>query len=263
MIKFNVGINAVQAGQKSSTVNAEPRLIANSTPGKFQITGVVSRALDVAVGQNIEFFNNIDGLEKLANKPNEDVLAYCQEAGIDINTAEGKRAFVAANTMWFIAKGHQQFDSAGKPIMCKIRCTKEDKMEAIAQNGADMIKDEAFRAVLIERVGDENASDEDLINAINVEDIDSPEVESYTGSKTATAGSATGVGLTLNFTDTSIWTAMKADLEEKDTVNRVFKVLLDQPVETPVNDGFKNITVVAYPLEYLEDVEPKRIGKAE
>ena len=29
-MKFNVGINAVQAGQKSSTVNAEPRLIANS-----------------------------------------------------------------------------------------------------------------------------------------------------------------------------------------------------------------------------------------
>jgi hypothetical protein len=126
-----------------------------------------------------------------------------------------------------------------------------------------MIKDEAFRAVLIERVGNENASDEELINAITVEDIDSPEVENYTGSKTATAGSATGVGLTLNFTDTSIWTAMKADLEKKDTVNRVFKVLLDQPVETPVNDGFKNITVVAYPVEYLEDVEPKRIGKAE
>ena len=84
MIKFNVGINAVQAGQKSSTVNAEPRLIANSTTGKFQITGIVSRALNVAVGENIEFFNNIDGLEKLANKPNEDVLAYCQEAGIKL-----------------------------------------------------------------------------------------------------------------------------------------------------------------------------------
>ena len=263
MMKFNVAISAVQAGQKSSTVNAEPRLIANSTPGKFQVTGVVSRALGIAVGENIEFFNNIDGLEKLVNAPTQDVRDFCAEQGIDIDSAEGKREFVAACTQWFIAKGHQEFTSAGKPVMSTIRCTKEDKLEAIAQNGADMIKDEAFRAVLIERVGDENASDEDLINAITVEDIDSPEVESYTGSKTATAGSATGVGLTLNFTDTSIWTAMKADLEEKDTVNRVFKVLLDQPVETPVNDGFKNITVITYPVEYLEDVEPKRIGKAE
>ena len=73
-MKFNVGINAVQAGQKSSTVNAEPRLIANSTSGKFQVTSAVSKALGISVGENIEFFNNIDGLERLANNPTQDVV---------------------------------------------------------------------------------------------------------------------------------------------------------------------------------------------
>ena len=265
MVKFNVAINAVQAGQKSSTVNAEPRLIANSTTGKFQITSAVSKALGISVGENVEFFNNIDGLEKLANNPTDDVRSFCDEQGIDIDTAEGKREFVKACTVWFIAKGHQEFNSQGKPIMATIRCTKEDKLEAIKQNGAELIKDEAFRAILIERVGDEDASDEELINAIDVDDIESPKTESFTGSKTATTGTATGVGCPLNFTDTSIWNAMKADLGEgKTSKNRIYNVLLDQPTEVNVNDGFKNIVVTAYPVEFVEDVDPiVRGGKEE
>ena len=264
MIKFNVAINAVQAGQKSSTVNAEPRLIANSTPGKFQITSAVSRALGISVGENVEFFNNMDGLERLITNPNPDVIAFCEENGIDYNTAEGKREFVAMCTQWYIAKGHQEFNANGTPIMTTIRCTKEDKLEAIKMNGADMIQDEEFRAMLIERVGDENASDEELINAIDVDDIESPKTESFTGSKTATTGTATGVGCPLNFTDTSIWNAMKADLaENKDKKNRIFSVLLDKPETVTVNNGFENVEVTVYPVEFVEDTDPIVRSKAE
>lgn len=257
MIKFNVAINAVQAGQKSSTVNAEPRLIANSTVGKFQVTSVVSKALGVAVGENIQFFNNIEGLEKLANTPNADVITFCEENSIDINTVEGKRQFVELCTTWYIAKGHQEFTANGKPIMSTIRCSKEDKMEAIKQNGAELIQDEAFRAVLIERVGDENATDEELINAILPDDIESPKTESFTGSRTATTGTSTGVGCPLNFTDTSIWNAMKADLgEDKNKKNRIYNVLLNQPEQVQVNNGYETISVTAYPIEFIEDTDP-------
>lgn len=263
-IKFNVAINAVQAGQKSSTVNAEPRLIANSTPGKFQVTSAVSRALGISVGENIEFFNNIPGLEALANTPTADVVAFCEENGIDINTAEGKREFVSVCTQWYIAKGHQQFEANGNPMMTTVRCTKEDKMEAIKLNGAEMIQDEDFRAMLIERVGDENASDEDLIAAITADDVESPKTESFTGSKTATTGTATGVGCPLNFTDTSIWNAMKADLgENKEKKNRIFNVLLDKPEVVTVNNGFENIEVTTYPVEFVEDTDPIVRAKAE
>lgn len=264
MIKFNVSINAVQAGQKSSTVNAEPRLIANSTPGKFQITSAVSRALGISVGENIEFFNNIPGLEGLANNPTPDVVTFCEENGIDITTAEGKREFVYVCTQWYIAKGHQQFEANGNPMMTTVRCTKEDKMEAIKINGAEMIQDEDFRAMLIERVGDEDASDEDLIAAITADDVESPKTESFTGSKTATTGTATGVGCPLNFTDTSIWNAMKADLgENKEKKNRIFNVLLDKPETVTVNNGFENVEVIAYPLEFVEDTDPIVRAKAE
>ena len=264
MIKFNVSINAVQAGQKSSTVNAEPRLIANSTPGKFQITSAVSRALGISVGENIEFFNNISGLEALANTPTADAVTFCEENGIDINTAEGKREFVSACTQWYIAKGHQQFEANGNPMMTTVRCTKEDKMEAIKLNGAEMIQDEDFRAMLIERVGDENASDEDLIAAITADDVESPKTESFTGSKTATTGTATGIGCPLNFTDTSIWNAMKADLgENKEKKNRIFNVLLDKPEVVAVNNGYENVDVTIYPVEFVEDTDPIVRAKAE
>lgn len=267
MIKFNVSINAVQAGQKSSTVNAEPRLIANSTPGKFQVTSAVSRALGISVGENIEFFNNIPGLENLANTPNPDVIAFCEENGIDINSAEGKRQFVTLCTQWYIAKGHQEFNANGTPIMTTIRCTKEDKLEAIKMNGAEMIEDEDFRAMLTERAmkkGIEDPTDEDLIAIIDVDDIESPKTESFTGSKTATTGTATGVGCPLNFTDTSIWNAMKADLgENKEKKNRIFNVMLDKPKVVTVNNGFENVEVTAYPVEFVEDTDPIVRGKAE
>ena len=264
MIKFNATINPVQAGQKSSTANAEPKLIANSTPGKFQITSAVSKALGIAVGENVEFFNNVDSLEKLANTPTPEVLAWCEENGIDIESAEGKRQFVEMNTTWFIAKGHKEFTANGKPIMTTIRCTKEDKLEIIANRGAEFIQDDDFRAILIERVGNENATDEELIAAITPDDIESPKGESCTGSKTATTGTATGIGCPLNFTDTSIWNAMKADLgENKSKKNRVYNVLLAEPEVVKVNNGFEMVEVTTYPVEFVEDTDPIVRGEKE
>ena len=96
-----------------------------------------------------------------------------------------------------------------------------------------------------------------MIAAVTVDDIKSPETESFTGSKTATTGTATGVGCPLNFTDTSIWNAMKADLgAAKDKKNRVYKVCLDSPETVTVNNGFENIDVVIYPVEFIEDTDP-------
>ena len=94
--KFNFGVQAVQAGQKSSTVNAEPQLIANSTPGKFVVTAPVSKALNIAVGENIMFLNNIAAVEAAVQSRNADVVAYAEELGIDLSTREGEDALVAA-----------------------------------------------------------------------------------------------------------------------------------------------------------------------
>lgn len=252
-VKFTV--TAVQAGQKSATVNAEPRLIANSTVGKFSITSPVSKALAIAVGENVMFLNNIPAVEAAISQQVEDIVTWANENGIDLNTREGQDAALTAFSQWFIAKGVAQFDSKGNPIMTSERYSKDDKQRYIDQHGAEIL--EANREALIERNGGEDADDETLIALISVDDIESPKVQSFTGSKTASTATATGIGCQLNFTDTSIWNQLKADLgDAKDKKNRIYKVLLDEGFQAEVNNGKDIVSVTAYPIEFIQDEDP-------
>ena len=118
-MKFNV--NAVMAGQKSSLVNATPQLIAKSTPGQFTITSPVSKALGIAVGENVMFLNNIAGIEALIQSQPDELVNYCNENGWDINTPEGQEALIKDQTVWYIAKGVALFKRSGEPLLSTIR----------------------------------------------------------------------------------------------------------------------------------------------
>lgn len=253
--KVQFGFTAIQAGQKSSTVNAEPRLIANSTAGKFVITAPVSKALMIAVGENVMFLNNISNVEAAIQQRVEDVVNWAAENGIDLETREGQDAALKEFTVWAIAKGVPQYDSKGNPVMATERYTKEDKQKYIEAHGAEIL--EANREVLIERNGGEDADDATLISLISVEDIEAPKYHASTGSKTATSASATGVGCQLNFTDTAIWNNLKADLgDDKEKKNRVYAVLLDEAFSASVNNGKDNVEITAYPIEFVGDEDP-------
>lgn len=253
--KVQFGFNAVQAGQKSSTVNAEPRLIANSTQGKFVITAPVSKALGVAVGENVMFLNNISNVEAAIAQRVDDIVNWASEAGVDLNTREGQDAALQAFTVWAIAKGVPQYDTKGNPVMSTERYTKEDKQKYIDANGADILA--ANRELLIERNGGVDADDETLISLISVDDIEAPKYHACTGSKTASSGSATGVGCQLNFTDTSIWNSLKADLgDNKEKKNRVYSVLLEDGFSAQVSNGKDNVDITAYPIEFIQDEDP-------
>lgn len=253
--KTSFGFSAVQAGQKNATVNAEPRLVANSTQGKFQITAPVSKAMNIAVGDNVMFINNIAAVEQAISQNHEDIVAWANENGVDLTSREGQDAALEAFTVWGIAKGLPQFDSKGNPVMVKERYTKEDKLKYIQLHAAELV--EANREALIERVGNADASDEELVAAITPEDIESPTVQSVSGSKTATTSNATGVGCQLNFTDTAIWGTLKANLgDDKTKKNRIFAVLLDEGFEVPVTNGYEEKSVMVYPIEFKADEDP-------
>lgn len=253
--KVQFGFNAVQAGQKSTTVNAEPRLIANSTAGKFVITSPVSKALQIAVGENVMFLNNIANVEAAISQRVDDVVNWANENGVDLNTREGQDAALQAFTVWAIAKGVLQYDSKGNPVMASERYTKEDKQKYIDAHADEILAEN--RAVLIERNGGEDADDDTLIALISVDDIEAPKYHASTGSKTATTASATGVGCQLNFTDTSIWNSLKSDLgDAKEKKNRIYAVLFDEAFTVPVNNGKEDVEVVAYPLEFIADEDP-------
>ena len=259
--KFNFGIQAVQAGQKTSTANAEPQLIANSTAGKFVITAPVSKALNIAVGENIMFLNNIAGVEAAVQSRNEDVVAYAEELGLDLSTRDGEDALVAALTQWFIAKGVLQYTSKGEPVMATQRYTKEDKAKYLAEHAMELV--DANRDALVEQFG--AMSDEELAEHLTVDMVESPKFHAASGSKTATTASATGVGCQLVFTDSSIWNTLKKDLGDDATKkNRIYDVLLDEGQTANFNNGREEVSIYVLPIRFKEDVDPiVRVKKAE
>ena len=251
--KISFGVQAVQAGQKSSTVNAAPQLIANSTSGKFVITSPVSKALNVAVGENVMFLNNIQGVEAAIQARVEDVVNYAAEKGIDINTREGEEQLLAAFTQWFIAKGVKQYDAKGNPIMASERYTKDDKAKYLDEHKMEIV--DANRDALVAQFGE--MSDEELAEKLTIDMVEAPKFHACSGSKTATTASATGVGCQLNFTDTAIWGALKADLGDLATKkNRIYNVLLDEVQKVDFNNGKENVTIDIYPIEFVEDTDP-------
>ena len=254
--KVSFGFNAVVAGQKTSG-NNEPQLIANSTKGKFTVTSPVTRAMGIAVGEYIQFVNNIDQIERAIQEGNDDIKAIASELGVDLSTREGQVAVVEACTQWAIVKGQPMLDKVGNPIMVSARLTEKDKRAYIAAHAEEALA--AMRDTLIERVGNPDASDEELIAAIDLEEVEYPKVPGFTGSKTATTSNATGVGLQLGFTDSNVWGALKKDLgDNAEKKNRIYKVLLDEAVKTTV-DG-KELTI--YPIEFDKDEDPiVRVGK--
>jgi hypothetical protein len=256
--KLSFGVTAVQAGQKSSTVNAAPQLIANSTQGKFVVTSPVSKALNIAVGENIMFLNNIAGVEMAIQNRVADVVTYAEENGIDLTTREGEDAVLAALTQWFIAKGVPQYTSKGTPVYATERFTKEDKAKYLAEHAAEIVA--ANRDALVERFG--SLSDEELAAQLTIDMVESPKYHACSGSKTATTASATGVGCQLNFTDSAIWGALKADLGEEATKkNRIFDVLLADAQEVEYNNGKENVTITILPIEFVKDEDPIIRGK--
>lgn len=259
--KISFGVQAVQAGQKSSTVNAAPQLIANSTSGKFVITSPVSKALNVAVGENVMFLNNIQGVEAAIQARVEDVVNYAAEKGIDINTREGEEQLLAAFTQWFIAKGVKQYDAKGNPIMASERYTKDDKAKYLNEHKMEIVDEN--RDALVAQFGE--MSDEELAEKLTIDMVEAPKFHACSGSKTATTASATGVGCQLNFTDTAIWGALKADLGDLATKkNRIYNVLLDEVQKVDFNNGKENVTIDIYPIEFVEDTDPiVRATKAE
>lgn len=258
--KLNFGVQAIQAGQKTTTVNAEPQLIANSTVGKFVITSPVSKALNIAVGENVMFLNNIEGVERAIQSRNKDIVAYAAESGFNLDTKDGEDALRDDLTQWFIAKGVPQYDSKGNPLMATERYSKEDKAKYLAEHAMEIVAEN--REALVEQFGE--MSDEDLAERLTVDMVESPKYHAASGSKTATTASTTGVGCQLIFTDSSIWATLKKDLgAEADKKNRIFNVLVSEMQTADYNNGKEVVKINMLPIEFKEDVTPiQRVKKA-
>jgi hypothetical protein len=261
--KLSFGLGAVNVAKRNAV--SEPELVVNPTVGGFRITPAVSRALGLTNGGYIMFVSNIDAIEQAIANKDENLVAFCAEENIDMNTPEGVKAIHEAFDEWGIAKGIQMFDKNGNAVKTKERMSKTDKVEYVTNNFDDVLKaaiengEPEFAASLqVEGITKEEQI-EILANAVNPE-----QVNKYYGSKCSNSSNLSGTGVSLTFSDSAVWGALKEDLgEEAKKMSRTFEVDIKELREVPYFNGHKEVIVKAAMLGEFKDAESTRKSKGE
>lgn len=261
--KLSFGLGAVNVAKRNAV--SEPELVVNPTLGGFRITPAVSRALGLTNGGYIMFVSNIDAIEQAIANKDENLVAFCAEENIDMNTPEGVKAIHEAFDEWGIAKGIQMFDKNGNAVKTKERMSKTDKVEYVTNNFDDVLKaavengEPEFAASLqVEGITKEEQI-EILANAVNPE-----QVNKYYGSKCSNSSNLSGTGVSLTFSDSAVWGALKEDLgEEAKKMSRTFEVDIKELREVPYFNGHKEVIVKAAMLGEFKDTESTRKSKGE
>lgn len=261
--KLSFGLGAVNVAKRNAV--SEPELVVNPTVGSFRITPAVSRALGLTNGGYIMFVSNIDAIEQAIANKDENLVAFCAEENIDMNTPEGVKAIHEAFDEWGIAKGIQMFDKNGNAVKTKERMSKTDKVEYVTNNFDDVLKaaiengEPEFAASLqVEGITKEEQI-EILANAVNPE-----QVNKYYGSKCSNPSNLSGTGVSLTFSDSAVWGALKEDLgEEVKKMSRTFEVDIKELREVPYFNGHKEVIVKAAMLGEFKDTESTRKSKGE
>lgn len=261
--KLSFGLGAVNVAKRNAV--SEPELVVNPTVGGFRITPAVSRALGLTNGGYIMFVSNIDAIEQAIANKDENLVAFCAEENIDMNTPEGVKAIHEAFDEWGIAKGIQMFDKNGNAVKTKERMSKTDKVEYVTNNFDDVLKaaiengEPEFAASLqVEGITKEEQI-EILANAVNPE-----QVNKYYGSKCSNSSNLSGTGVSLTFSDSAVWGALKEDLgEETKKMSRTFEVDIKELREVPYFNGHKEVIVKAAMLGEFKDTESTRKSKGE
>ena len=261
--KLSFGLGAVNVAKRNAI--SEPELVVNPTVGGFRITPAVSRALGLTNGGYIMFVSNIDAIEQAIANKDENLVAFCAEENIDMNTPEGVKAIHEAFDEWGIAKGIQMFDKNGNAVKTKERMSKTDKVEYVTNNFDDVLKaaiengEPEFAASLqVEGITKEEQI-EILANAVNPE-----QVNKYYGSKCSNSSNLSGTGVSLTFSDSAVWGALKEDLgEEAKKMSRTFEVDIKELREVPYFNGHKEVIVKAAMLGEFKDAESTRKSKGD
>ena len=261
--KLSFGLGAVNVAKRNAV--SEPELVVNPTVGGFRITPAVSRALGLTNGGYIMFVSNIDAIEQAIANKDENLVAFCAEENIDMNTQEGVKAIHEAFNEWGIAKGIQMFDKNGNAVKTKERMSKTDKVEYVTNNFDDVLKaaiengEPEFAASLqVEGITKEEQI-EILANAVNPE-----QVNKYYGSKCSNSSNLSGTGVSLTFSDSAVWGALKEDLgEEAKKMSRTFEVDIKELREVPYFNGHKEVIVKVAMLGEFKDTESTRKSKGE
>lgn len=257
---LSFGINVVASGVKTSSVATEPVLVASSTKGGFYVSGAVSKALGLVPGDNIMFANDAADVEKAVINRVDAIVEFAHDNGFNLDSPEGTSACVAAITTWYIAKGVPMFKKTGEPVMVNVRLTKEEKKKYFDEHVDEVIKNNRDKLIAAYDLAG-TATDEEIKAAFKVDDMPSPQIQAVSGCKLAASSNSTGTGLKLSFSDSSNWEQLKSNLEDKNSVKRVFDVSIKNPIVSKYNNGKDDVDITFYALGEYKDEISSRISK--
>ena len=255
------GFSAINAGQRNAVV--EPQIIAVSTEGNFRITPPVSRALGIGHGDYIMFVTNVENIDEAIRNKAPEVIAFCEENGLEVGSAEAAIALHKEFDMYAIAKGIAEYDPKGNMKTTTERLTKNDKIKFVSQHFDEMLAaaieqaDEQTKVALTRK----DVTKEEQIDILSAF-VTPRELTKFKGSKVANPAGLTGAGTSLTFTDSNVWKQLKADMgDDAEKLNRVYDADVENLQDIVINDGYKNVTVKAIILGEYTDKEPVRINK--
>lgn len=264
---FQFGASVINPGQKLNV--AEPELVAKSTNGTLAVTAPVSKKLGIAPGEKISIGYTHENVRQAVQARHSAIVEYCEANGIDINDPASENTIVNAFGRFFIFKGVPAYTPNGKRVMAKVRTSADVKNAWLDETDKDsgklnriLVAESMDEADRIEFADANNLADSEVATvaaALTDKDVESKTVPDFTGSRTSTSGTGTGIGCPLNFSDQNIWNMLKENLAEPMSVNRVFSVDLDNPTTVPVSNGYEMVNVTAYVIsDTYTDKEPVR-----
>lgn len=259
--KMAFGFSAVNAGQRNVSYN--PEIVVGSNPGSFRITPPVSKALFIGHGDNIMFVTNVDNIDMAIQNKMPEIVEFCKENGLAIDSPEASIAIHKEFDMWGIAKGIQEFDAKGNPKLTRERMTKADKAKYVDAHFEESL--EAARnssnEELVAALNREGATEEEL-KEILIEAIQGDEVPKYKGSKCANPAQITGYGVSLTFTDSNVWNQIKAHMGDRaEKMNLVFNIDVENLVDAEIDNGYEVTPVKVAVFGESKEEAPVRVGK--
>lgn len=257
--KLSFGLGVMNAGQRN--VNSEPELIAVSSAGGFRITAAVSKALGLAHGDYVMFITNRNGIDKAIAEKDEQLVAFCEERGLDITTEAAYEAIHTEFDVWGLAKGVAKFDAAGNPVLSRERIGSDVKKRYVEEHFEELIAqvNESKNEELKAAINREGITEEEVKKYLG-KLVQGDEVQKFEGSKTANTSLLTGVGVPLTFTDSNIWNILKSDLSEPTKINKIYSVDVANLQDAPVNNGFETVNVKVAILGASRIEKPVRVG---
>ena len=256
--KFGFAAAARTRGNSDSVAT----LTATTTTGQFTLSAFASTILGVPAGEHVLIVDNADGILSAIETRDNDYLDFCEEAGLDVGSAESRLAYIKENMVYGVVKGFPVLNSRGVPEETNSHGSLEEKKAYVESNfnemfEAAMASDDVEIKDLLSRDG---ITKEEQVEIL-IKNVEATKVPKYMGSKTMNPSKRTGSGVPLNFSNNAMWVKMKNDLEDPNKTKRVFTLDTTNIVTIEMHDGFKAIEVQMIPVGEYEDKEPAEFGK--